>query len=425
MPVLAGLRPRRPPSARQRRRSAPAHGGAAEAARRVRANGGRRDVPARRGLLREAEERVPLSLLRASVTVPGERAEEATRRCSSCSQRASSRSVAATRSSWSPSRTRPEPNCSESDSADVESATGVLGLGGGVEAFSPGRRGRPALDRPALAAACSRARARGDRPRPRLRDRRLIRRRCSASSSCSSSIAAACSTSAAVRAFWRSLPAKLGFGPVARDRLRRGGGRGGDAERCGERRPRSRCACSTRRAKELPAAEIALANIDLRTLELARATVRAACAGHVGLLRAATAPAFAGFARMARRDRGPVGRRSVQAAVASACRWPRSRSASSAARCRTRMRTRSARRCSATAMRRPGGGRDRRRQHVLRDPRGRPQVASGCVARCPHAPARVRHRVRREPRGRRVRRPAGERRRRRAAERGDAGLRRG
>ena len=52
--------------------------GAAAAARRVRADRERGDVQARRGLLREAEERLPLSLLRASVVVPGALVEEAT-----------------------------------------------------------------------------------------------------------------------------------------------------------------------------------------------------------------------------------------------------------------------------------------------------------------------------------------------------------
>src|SRR4029077_17901636 len=73
-----GLRPGRPPRARQRRRAAAAHGGPAAPARRVRADRERGDVQARRGLLREAEERLPLSLLRASVVVPGALVEEAT-----------------------------------------------------------------------------------------------------------------------------------------------------------------------------------------------------------------------------------------------------------------------------------------------------------------------------------------------------------
>ncbi len=58
----------------------PAQRGAAQPARRVRAPRDREDLPLRRGLLREAEERLPLSLVRASVVVPRDRIEEATAR---------------------------------------------------------------------------------------------------------------------------------------------------------------------------------------------------------------------------------------------------------------------------------------------------------------------------------------------------------
>src|SRR5262249_56131295 len=52
-------------------------GGAAAAARGVRAARRRGDVRAERGVLREAEERLPLSTLRrVSVTIPAARAEE-------------------------------------------------------------------------------------------------------------------------------------------------------------------------------------------------------------------------------------------------------------------------------------------------------------------------------------------------------------
>jgi hypothetical protein len=57
------------------------------------------------------------------------------------------------------------------------------------------------------------------------------------------------------------------------------------------------------------------------------------------------------------------------------------------------MRTRSARRCFATATR-SAARRDRRRQHLLRDERGGAQVAPGRVARGADASARVRDRLR-------------------------------
>src|SRR5438093_321674 len=74
----AGLRSRRPARPGQRCRSAPAQRRAAQAARAVRALDRRGDLPGRRGILREAEERVPLiGLRRVSVTVDGEAAESA------------------------------------------------------------------------------------------------------------------------------------------------------------------------------------------------------------------------------------------------------------------------------------------------------------------------------------------------------------
>ena len=56
------------------------------------------------------------------------------------------------------------------------------------------------------------------------------------------------------------------------------------------------------------------------------------------------------------------------------------------------------------------GAETRRRQHVLRHTRGGAQVAAGCRACRAHAPARVRHGLRRESRRGRVRRPARQRR---------------
>ena len=89
---------------------------------------------------------------------------------------------------------------------------------------------------------------------------------------------------------------------------------------------------------------------------------------------------------------------------------------------------RRARGARAAARRRAPRARRRRRrrgrQHLLRHARGRLEVAQGGRARRADASPRLRHRLRRESRGGRVRRPARERRRRREAERGDAGVRR-
>ena len=79
----------------------------------------------------------------------------------------------------------------------------------------------------------------------------------------------------------------------------------------------------------------------------------------------------------------------------------------------------------APARGRPFGARRRRRrrgrQHLLRHARGGAQVAPRRRAGRSHASARLRHRLRREPRRRRLRRLARERRGRRAPQRGDAG----
>src|SRR5262249_31718721 len=71
----ARVRPGRPPGARQRRHPDATHRRAATTARAVRDAERRTDLPARRGVLLEAEERV--SLRRVSVEVPLARAEEA------------------------------------------------------------------------------------------------------------------------------------------------------------------------------------------------------------------------------------------------------------------------------------------------------------------------------------------------------------
>src|SRR5207248_7670992 len=73
----AGLRARRPPRARQRHGAAPPDRRAASPARRVRGGERRAHLPHRRKLLRQAEERVPLSLRRVAVEVGPERLEEA------------------------------------------------------------------------------------------------------------------------------------------------------------------------------------------------------------------------------------------------------------------------------------------------------------------------------------------------------------
>ena len=72
-----------------------------------------------------------------------------------------------------------------------------------------------------------------------------------------------------------------------------------------------------------------------------------------------------------------------------------------------------------------GDGRRRRDQHLLRHERGGREEPQGGGARGAHARPRLRHRLRREPAGRRLRGPARERHRRREAQRGDRGVRRG
>ena len=67
-----------------------------------------------------------------------------------------------------------------------------------------------------------------------------------------------------------------------------------------------------------------------------------------------------------------------------------------------------------------GRRRRRRRQHVLRDARGGLEVAQGRLSPRTHARPRLRHRLRGESSGERVRRARRQRRRRREAERGDA-----
>ena len=69
-------------------------------------------------------------------------------------------------------------------------------------------------------------------------------------------------------------------------------------------------------------------------------------------------------------------------------------------------------------------GRRRGDQHVLRHERGGREEPQGGGARRSNAPARLRHRLRREPAGRRVRGAAAERHRRREAQRGDRRVRR-
>ena len=155
----------------------------------------------------------------------------------------------------------------------------------------------------------------------------------------------------------------------------------------------------------------------------ALAPPRVPARGDVGLL-AERAAGLPGFARAARGRGRRWAADLFDAAVASGFRWPRSRSASSAARCRTWTRRRSARRCSATATSRAQRRRDRRRQHLLRDPRGGAQVAPGSGPRRADASPRLRDRLRREPRRDAFAGLPAERGRRRAAERGDAGLRR-
>ena len=169
------------------------------------------------------------------------------------------------------------------------------------------------------------------------------------------------------------------------------------------RRTASRSTRARRRGRRrrCPRPTSRVANI---ALELGRGARRARSTAHAlvtsGYLVAET-PALPGYAhvraararrlggrRLARRERSKIPRR-----------WRPSPSTSSAARSRTSTRTGSASGCSPTDTREDAGRRRRRRdQHLLRHERGGREEPQGRGPRGAHARARLRDRLRREPR---------------------------
>ena len=172
----------------------------------------------------------------------------------------------------------------------------------------------------------------------------------------------------------------------------------------------------------LPAAQIAVANIDLRTVSELVLPEPCHTLVDLGVLRIRPAGRRRVRARRSPRE-GAVGGRLVHARVASASRGDVLRSLPRL----QGLALGRARDPRGAAPGRPRGvrrSRDRRRQHLLRDERGRAQVASGRLSGGAHPSARVRDRVCGQPRAR-VRRSARERGRRLAASRGHRGVRRG
>ena len=264
------------------------------------------------------------------------------------------------------------------------------------------------------------------RPRPRVRHRRP-RDDAPLPASCSpSSSAGACSTSAAARACSRSPRRGSGFAPVLARRPRPAGGRGDPAERRRERRRRSTC----RLADALDRAAAAGGRRRSRTsrpraVALVAAAARRRARSSRPATSSATRPTPDGLPPRAARDRGRLGGRPVSArgvesrAVATfsvrflGCKV----SHVDAQEIRERL-------LADGHSERDDGAEVAVVNTCCVTHEARAQVAARRFAGRPHAPARLRHRLRREPRRRRLRRPAGERRRRRAAERGDAGGRR-
>ena len=156
----------------------------------------------------------------------------------------------------------------------------------------------------------------------------------------------------------------------------------------------------------LPDAQIAVANIDFSDGFGAGAPGAVPHARDLGVLRIRPAGRRRVRARRSPRE-GAVGGRLVHARVASASRGDVLRSLPRL----QGLALGRARDPRGAAPRRPRGARrsrDRRRQHLLRDERGRAQVASGRISGGAHPSARVRHRVCGQPRAR-VRRSARER----------------
>ena len=141
-------------------------------ARRLRAPVDREDLSLRRGLLREAEERFPLSLVRASVVVPRDRVEEATARMLDLFPEGFAEQPAGEAVELVAFTDEAGAGRLRESFGEIASSPVARRLGRGVEALSrPGRR-RVALDRPALGDAARGADRRRHRSRTGVRDRR-------------------------------------------------------------------------------------------------------------------------------------------------------------------------------------------------------------------------------------------------------------
>ena len=245
MPGAAGLRPRRPARARQRRRPAPAQRRAARACSSSSTRTPTSETYGGRGVLRQAEERVPLSSRRrsASPRADGER------------RRAAARALPGRLRGASTARRRRRAGRVHRRCRLAERSCGVSGLSrssdvaeGWEDALArvpPRRDGRAALGRAALGAARRQRARRRDRPGSRVRHRRApddaarlellleqprgepARRRLRLG-----------------RALDRGGEARLRAGARGRRRPERGRGRRARTPR--ERRRRSTRACSTR-----------------------------------------------------------------------------------------------------------------------------------------------------------------------------------
>ena len=386
--------------------AAAADRGAAAPARGVRAQRLRRDLRGGRGVLPEAEERLPLSALRrVSASVPIERAEPAR----------------ALMLELFPQGFEEVEHADGAGAGRVHRRRGRGAALGGVRRGARRRRaGRlgGALARLSPAGACRADSGSGRRGRRRPTVSRrswsipaarsapaVTRPRASAWSCSTGSSAGACSTSAAARACSRSPPLASALRPclpstTTRRRSRPRSGtppRTGSSSRCGSPTrwsSRSRRGCGGRKHLGGERGAWCIPRLDAahdRRFRLPRA--RQARAGRLP--------------PRATRHGGRLGGRPVSArgvesrAVATfsvrflGCKV----SHVDAQEIRERL---LADGHSERGRRRRGRG----RQHLLRHARGGAQVASRSRAGGPHAPARLRHGLRREPRRRRLRRPA-------------------
>ena len=355
-----------------------------------------------RGLLRATEERAALSRCVASPSAsPPRRQRSRPRRCSSAFPTAS-RSARRRRAL--------ELAVFTDEQGEAELArtfarrlgrTRRAGLGGSLEGVPPPGPRRRAVDRAAVDRAAARASPRSwsipAAPSARARTRRPAR-----ASSCSRALERGSVLDAGCGSGVVSVAAaRLGFAPGARPSTRT------RSRSRSPPRPRARTASRSHvfRADvlrdELPATDVA------RREHRARAWSSSSCAARAAqrrrdlrLPRVDAAPGARGLEHVDRLELDGWAADVLAQTALSSPRWRRSPFAFSGARCRTRTRRPCASACSATDMTRSTGGRGRRRrQHLLRHARGRLEVAAGRVARCAHPRARVRHRVRREPRG--------------------------